>query len=180
VWCEQRLQGARGQRVGLSLGGGGTGAPFCRDRRCIAEQEGGRIESNLIAACSDDGIYLNSAARSTIRQNTLLDTGGIRVRFPASSADVEGNLVDGAIRSSNDGVVRETDNRASSVALLYLGQHPVRRQFSDIGRLAFKEGAARRAQAVSLPPDLCGAVRPSAVRYGATEDFSVCFAPSLP
>lgn len=106
VWCEQRLHGAPGQRVGLSLGGGATGAPYCRDGRCIVEQEGSSIASNLIASCSDDGIYLNSAARSRIVHNTLLDTGGISVRFANSSADVEGNLVDGAIRSRNDGVIR--------------------------------------------------------------------------
>jgi parallel beta-helix repeat protein len=178
VWCEQRLRGVPGQRVGLSLGGGATGAPFCRDGRCIAEQEGGVIQSNLIASCSDDGIYLNSAARSRIAHNTLLDTGGVSVRFPVSSADVEGNLVDGAIRSRNDGVVRLADNRQTPTALLYLGWHPVRRLFAAPGQLdfAWAQDAPRR-QAGPAPADLCGAPRPEKARYGAFEDFSACLAP---
>src|SRR5690606_6001729 len=77
VLCELALRGFPGQRVGLSLGGGGTGQDFCRDKRCITEQDGGVIDSNLIGFCSDDGIYINRAATSQIRQNTLLDTGGI-------------------------------------------------------------------------------------------------------
>jgi hypothetical protein len=51
-----------GSGSGLSLGGGGTGAEFCRDGKCIVEQQGSSIRANLIAACSDVGIYLNSAA----------------------------------------------------------------------------------------------------------------------
>ena len=96
VVCEDRLRGFAGQRVGLSLGGGGSSADACRGGRCITEQDRGAIASNLIAACSDDGIYLNRAAASLITHNTLIDTGGITARFGESSADVEGNLVDGA------------------------------------------------------------------------------------
>ena len=98
VQCEQRLRGVPGQRVGLSLGGGSTGKQYCRDARCVTEQDGSSALSNLILSCSDDGIYVNRSATSQVRHNTLLDTGGISVRFVESSADVEGNLVDGAIR----------------------------------------------------------------------------------
>ncbi|MFS2021327.1 right-handed parallel beta-helix repeat-containing protein, partial [Massilia sp. CT11-108] len=99
VWCEQMLRGLPGQRVGLSLGGGGTGHEFCRDGRCITEQEGGTLRANLIVGCSDAGIYLNKAAGSKVFDNTLVDTTGIDVRYPASSAQVDGNLVDGPIRA---------------------------------------------------------------------------------
>jgi len=176
VWCERRLRGAPGQRVGLSLGGGATGAPFCRDGRCIVEQEGGVIRANLIAACSDDGIYLNSAARSSVVHNSLLDTSGISVRFAGSSADVEGNLVDGAIRSRNDGVLRARDNRETPIALLYLGYHPVRRLFSNLATFGFDTGSARRTGAPGASLDLCAAPRPTNPRYGAFEDFSACLA----
>lgn len=126
VWCERRLRGLPGQRVGLSLGGGATGKPYCRDRACVVEQEQGTIRSNLIAACSDAGIYLNSAARSSVLHNSLVDTTGIDVRFPTSSADVEGNLVDGTIRSRNGGVLREHDNLSAAPLYAYLGYHPLR------------------------------------------------------
>ena len=174
VWCERRLHGAAGQRVGLSLGGGATGAPFCRDGRCIVEQEGSAIRANLIASCSDDGIYLNSAAHSSVVHNSLIDTSGISVRFAGSSADVEGNLVDGAIRSRNDGVLRAVDNRETPIALLYLGYHPVRRLFNDLATPGFDAGAARRTGAPGAAPDLCAARRQATPRYGAFEDFAAC------
>jgi hypothetical protein len=103
VLCEQRLQGAPGQRVGLSFGGGGTGKPYCRDHKCITEQDQGVMRANLVASCSDAGIYLNAAADSTIVDNTVLDTAGVQVRFPESSAELDGNIVDGAIFSRNGG-----------------------------------------------------------------------------
>lgn len=174
VLCEQRLLGAAGQRVGLSLGGGATGAPFCRDSRCIVEQEKSVIQSNLIASCSDDGIYLNSAASSSVVHNTLLDTGGISVRFAGSSADVEGNLVDGGIRSRNDGVLRASDNRDTPIAMLYFGYHPVRRLFGRSGTLDLDRESARRNHASRPAQDLCAAPRPANPRYGAFENFSAC------
>lgn len=179
VLCEHRLRGAPGQRVGLSLGGGGTGKEYCRDHRCITEQDRGVIRANLIAACSDDGIYLNSAARSQVLHNTLVDTGGISVRFPETSADIEGNLVDGAIRSRNGGVLHLAENLQTPVAQLYLGYHPVRSLFRAPATLDFAwAGEAPRRQAgAPLPDDLCGAARTGTARYGAFDDFSACLAP---
>lgn len=179
VLCEQHLSGLGGQRVGLSLGGGGTEKQYCRDRRCITEQDGGIIRANLIAACSDDGIYLNSAARSMVVHNTLIDTGGISVRFPESSADIQGNLVDGAIRSRNGGALHLADNLDTPIAQLYLGLHPVRRLFKAPASLDFAWAgeAPRRPPGAQLPNDLCGAARSGAARYGAFEDFSACLAP---
>ncbi|MES2018650.1 MAG: right-handed parallel beta-helix repeat-containing protein [Pseudomonadota bacterium] len=176
IVCEARLQGLPGQRVGLSLGGGGSGKDYCRDRKCITEQEQGVIRSNLIASCSDDGIYLNNAAASKIVHNTLIDTGGMLVRFAASSADIEGNLVDGDIRSRDGGVLRLDDNRATPIALLYAGYHPVRRLFGAPQGLnfAWRDAAPRRAEAGSLTPDLCGVTRPGAPAYGAFEDIAAC------
>ena len=178
VICEDRLRGAPGSRVGLSLGGGGTGKRYCRDGKCITEQDGSTLRANLIAACSDDGIYLNAAAQSKILHNTLVDTGGISVRFPASSADVEGNLVDGIIRARDGGLLRETDNLHSSVARLYVGSHPQRALFRDPVALdlRWRDEAPRRAGQAMPPPDLCATTRPAAPRYGAFEDFAPCMA----
>ncbi len=176
VVCEARLQGAPGQRVGLSLGGGGTGKDYCRDRKCITEQEQGVIRSNLVASCSDDGIYLNNAAASKLVHNTVLDTGGIQVRFAASSADIEGNLVDGDIRSRDGAVVRLDDNRSTPIALLYAGYHPARSLFAAPGVFDFRwDGKApRRSEAGSLTPDLCGTARPATPAYGAFENIGPC------
>lgn len=176
VVCENLLKGAPGQRVGLSLGGGGTGKAYCRDRRCITEQDRGVIASNLIASCSDDGIYVNRSAGSKIFHNTIIDTGGIVVRFPESSADVEGNLVDGSIRIRDDGIVRRVDNLETSMTRLYLGMHPVRYLLADdaAGIFQWTGDPPRRKAATQTPLDLCGRPRPRSPVYGAFEDFSAC------
>ena len=180
VICEQRLRGLPGQRVGLSLGGGGTGQPYCRDGKCITEQEESVLSNNLVLSCSDDGFYINSAARSKVLHNTLVDTGGISVRFSSSSADVQGNLVDGAVRSRDGGVLRVDDSADTATAWLYAGRHPLRSLFRDSQAFDFgwRGDAPRRRQGSSVPArDLCGAARPASARYGAFEDFSACLAP---
>jgi parallel beta-helix repeat protein len=176
VLCEQRLRGAPGQRVGLSLGNGGTGKAFCRDKRCITEQDGGIIQSNLIASCSDEGIYVNRSAGTKILHNTLIDTAGIMVRFAESSADVEGNLVDGVIRSGSDSILRAADNYTTNMVGIYLGWRPVRNFYrqADERDLAWKRDPPRRNAADITVPDLCGSPRPSRLAYGAFENFSAC------
>ncbi|MGH8854537.1 MAG: right-handed parallel beta-helix repeat-containing protein [Telluria sp.] len=178
VLCEDRLRGAPGQRVGLSLGGGGTGKEFCRDGKCITEQEDSILRANLVASCSDDGIYLNAAARSKLLHNTLVDTGGITVRFATSSATIAGNLVDGIIRSRDNGILHLGENRDTSAARLYAGSHPQRALFRDPLDFDFRwrEPAERRAVSDAPVPDLCAPVRAANPRYGAFDDFSGCLA----
>lgn len=176
VVCEDRLRDSPGQRVGLSLGGGGSSRNACRDHRCVTEQDHGVIASNLIASCSDDGIYLNRAAMSAIVHNTLIDTAGITARYGESSADVEGNLVDGVIRGVAGAAVHEGDNVVTRLAALYLGSHPVRRLFADAPALDLHwRGEPPRRHHVTPPPDdLCGAARTQQPAYGAFEDIARC------
>lgn len=175
VVCEQRLQGLPGQRVGLSFGGGATGKPYCRDGRCITEQDGGTMRANLVAACSDVGIYLNSAAGSTIADNTLVDTAGVLVRFPTSSATLDGNLVDGAILSRDGGLVREGDNLTAPIAAAYAGYHGVRKLFGEAQAFDFGwRQAPQRAGSAGSGVDLCAPARRQSAAYGAFEDFRAC------
>jgi len=178
VWCEHKLQGRPGQRVGLSLGGGGTGQGYCRDQRCIAEQERGELRANLIVACSDVGIYLNSAAASVVNDNTLIDTSGIDVRFASSSANVDGNLVDGGIRTRNGALLREGDNRTSPVSYAYLGMHPQRTLLRDPLAADFSWSGTPPARDVDRMTRrtgvrLCGPAS-SLQAYGAFDDFAAC------
>jgi hypothetical protein len=177
VWCERLLQNQPGQRVGLSLGGGGSEAAYCREGKCITEQDDSVIASNLVASCSDDGVYLNRAARSKVFHNTLVGTAGIALRFPATSAEVEGNLVDGPIHARDGALLREVDNLATPVAYRYLGYHPNHGLFANKSgnSLAWSAPAPRRSPPVAaVPSDLCGGTRPAAPAYGAFEDFSAC------
>lgn len=176
VWCESRLQGMPGERVGLSLGGGGTLKSLCRDHACVVEQQQSTLRGNLIVGCSDVGIYLNSAAQSRVIDNSLVDTAGIDVRFPTSSADIEGNLVDGPIRSRNDGVLRERDNLSASPLDAYLGYHPVRSLYAEPEALdfAWRGDAPRRSGGASPGPGLCGEVRAIPAAYGAFDSFASC------
>jgi|KBSMisStandDraft_5_1062788.scaffolds.fasta_scaffold09458_2 parallel beta-helix repeat protein len=178
VLCEDALRGQPGWRVGISLGGGGSvgGGDSCRDRTCVLEQSEGTIEANLVASCSDDGIYINRSAMSRLVHNTLVDTGGIVVRFPQSSAEVQGNLVDGTIRMRDEGSIHARDNLETGMTALYFGRHPQRALFRDGPALDLRwQGIAPRLR---LPPssdsDLCGTRRPALPAYGAFEDFSTC------
>lgn len=183
VWCERTLRGAPGQRVGLSLGGGGTGKEVCRDGRCITEQEGSTLRANLVLGCSDAGMYLNSAARSTVTDNTLLDTGGIDVRYATSSARLNGNLVDGPLRSRDNGLLHLEENRSTSLWQMFSGYNPVRRLFVDpaSGDLHWRGAAPERATGAASAADgsdLCGAKRSAngVAVYGAFDAFSPCLA----
>lgn len=173
VWCEDKLKSRPGQRIGLSLGGGGTGAQWCRDHKCITEQQGGMIRANLIVSCSDVGIYLNSAADSHIDDNTLIDTSGIDVRFATSSARLDGNLIDGAIRERDGGLAHLQDNRTTPLWQIYVGHHPVRDLFRAPleGDFAWRGNVPQRSS-VRKGIDLCDAKPVTA--YGAFEDFASC------
>ncbi|CAH0218157.1 hypothetical protein SRABI118_02155 [Massilia sp. Bi118] len=178
VLCEQRLRGLPGQRVGLSFGGGGTGKPYCRDRQCITEQDGGTMRANLIASCSDAGIYVNASAGSRLLDNTLVDTAGIDARFPESSVTLEGNLVDGDIRGRNGAQLHAGDNLQTPTALLYLGYHPLRKLFATPAVFDFSWRETPREYMAPAAPskDLCGVVRQGRRRYGAFEDYKACLA----
>jgi hypothetical protein len=181
VWCEQTLRGQPGQRIGLSLGGGGTGRQLCRGGRCITEQEGSVVRANLIVACSDVGIYLNSAAASKVVDNTLVDTSGIDVRYPTSSAVVDGNLVDGPIRARDGAIVHLGDNRATPLWRAYVGSHPVRSLFRApaTGDFSWRDGPPLRDETdmEGRPADaldLCGRRRAAPAVYGAFARFTDC------
>jgi parallel beta-helix repeat protein len=179
VICELNLTQAQGQHVGLSLGGGGTDMAARREQGHTGfEQIGGVIRDNLIAFCSDDGIYLNRSARSVIDHNTLLDTAGIDVRFSESSGQVTGNLIDGMLRGRDGGSLRQADNARPFLLWLFAGVHPQRWLFRDPGRLDLRwRGKAAPLSDSEQRTDLCGRLRASRSPPGASEDFAACADP---
>jgi hypothetical protein len=175
VLCEWRVRGALGQTIGLSFGGGGTGWETRRDRgRSGYEHADGIMADNLIAFCSDDGIYLNRAANSVVRHNTLIGTLGVDVRYAESTAQVEANLVDGPIRARDDGSFWGEGNETGSLAGMFLGRNPVRGFFVDPGKLNLNW---RRLPVMVKPHpgvDLCGVAWKEPAPAGAFQDFAAC------
>ena len=101
VICERDHAG--GTRVGLSFGGGGTDV-------VALEHDRGVIRNNIIMNCDDVGIYLNRAGSTKVHNNTLFNTLGIDVRFPASFADIRNNLLTGRIKNRNGGRSMRANN----------------------------------------------------------------------
>jgi len=97
-------------QVGLSMGGGGSMKSSCRDKTCSAEQFSGRFMGNLIANCSDVGVYLNRSEGTFLANNTLYNTLGLDVRFPQSDAVIVNNLMSGRIKERNGGDIRLESN----------------------------------------------------------------------
>ena len=109
VICEWRHGG--GARVGLSLGGGGTGSKYCQVEDCPFEHRNGIIRNNVIANCSQEvGIYLNKAEDSRIYNNTLYNTFGIMVQFAPTTAHVANNVITGSIMTRRDAMIAANDN----------------------------------------------------------------------
>jgi hypothetical protein len=181
IVCEWKLH-APGQHIGLSLGGGGTEPGLARDRGHTGlEQLGGILRDNLIAACSDDGIYLNKAARSDIEHNTLLDTAGIDARFVETSASIVDNIVDGTIRIRNDAEASGQGNDRPSVLGLFVGLHPQRNYFAHPELLDLTWRAEPPpASAISQGTDLCGVPRSATAPPGAFIDYKPCLAGTKP
>ena len=108
-------------RIGLSLGGGGTGGAFCpptynANVPCAIEHDGGTLRNNVIINCSDVGIYLNRAKDSKILFNTLIATSGVDFRFDTTTGEAYGNLVSGVIRT-RDGATMTAASNVQNVAL---------------------------------------------------------------
>ena len=68
------------------------------------------MANNIIANCSDVGIYINKGANIQILNNTLFNTSGIDIRFDTSMATIRNNLLDGRIRERNGGVATLSNN----------------------------------------------------------------------
>lgn len=104
-------------RIGLSLGGGGTGGAFCQLAGCDYEHNQGVIDNNLILNCQNDvSIYLNKAQGSEITNNKLLNSLGIDARFSSTTATLENNQYQGRIKARDGALVKDVNNTKLSLA----------------------------------------------------------------
>jgi hypothetical protein len=162
----------RGQiRLGLSFGGGGSGPPpICEDGTCTPEHQNGMMRNNIIVNCpADVGIYLNAAANSRVYNNTVYNTTGIDVRFPASIVDLRNNLLSGRIRNRDGGTSALGSN------LQQVSHANFSRWFTDPANSDFslRDGGAivdRGENLADVPDDFCANDRDDArADIGAVE-----------
>lgn len=109
VVCTPQGISQPGERVGISVGGGGTDPQVCRDGACRSfEHRGGLAANNVVAHCNDAGVDVNRGVDVLVAHNTLINTAGITVRA-GSSARLQANLVDGGSWRRDRSVVDERD-----------------------------------------------------------------------
>jgi hypothetical protein len=85
-----------GLRVGISLGGGGTGEAYMRPGSDGVEQRGSTVAGNVVAHCNEVGVDVNRSIDSRVLHNVLINTSGIGLRNGAN-AMITGNRLDGRI-----------------------------------------------------------------------------------
>ena len=155
-----------GERVGISLGNGGTGPAYCRDQRCAAEHTGGIIRNNIVAHCNDSGIDISRGVQATVAHNTLINTTGIGLRGVPSSAIVHGNILEGDIRVRDGGWADSSANRIGSTARLFDNR--------DSLALGWVDPPATIPTALKTTKDFCGTARGSLSFPGALADPAAC------
>jgi len=173
VVCKKDVA-ATGAQIGLSFGGGGTGNAFCAPAfsagvPCLVEHEGGTMRNNVIASCSDVGIYLNRSKATKLLHNTLAGTTGIDFRFETSSGEARGNLLSGEIRARN-GAMAPTVSDGLIVTDAELGAMFVGPLVGDLrkkGDLAKLLGKAPAR--TDVPDDWCARARSAPYDIGALQ-----------
>jgi hypothetical protein len=165
VICEMHLPADEGIRGGLSLGGGGTGTAYCRDRDCSVEHTRGVIRNNIIYNCSHDvGIYLNTALYTGIYNNFLFNTLGIDVRFEPSTAAIANNIISGRVKDRDGGVAILDKNIIATDCVSTNGKFtdcPLMDWFKDVKKMDLAvlkgDGIKNKASASQeLKDDFCG------------------------
>ena len=168
VVCAKSHNG--GTRIGLSFGGGGTGAAFCApafDPRvpCDPEHTGGTIRNNVIASCSDVGIYLNKAKDTKVLFNTLVATSGIDFRFASTTGLAIGNVLAGKIRGRDGGSFSGSENLQDVTTFDAMFVDPASGNFAKKGDLSALVGKGTARPDVAN--DYCARPRTGAYDLGA-------------
>lgn len=157
--CSSADISAPGTRVGISLGGGGTGAPYCRNGQCLHEHSQGLIANNIVAHCNDSGIDVNRSQQVLVAHNTLINTAGIDVRGAGANAELRNNLLEGRLRARQGGSLQAQGNAVG----------PLREWLDQADRLslAWREAPAAVPALPALRQDFCGRLRDAQTSPGA-------------
>lgn len=175
VICQKDVTSS-GTQIGLSFGGGGTGAQFCAPAfdanvPCNIEHSGGTMQNNVIVNCSDVGIYLNRAQDTKLFHNTLIATSGIDFRFDTTSGVARGNVLTGDVHV-RDGA--QTPTLSDNLTAIALADFSAMYMNPMTGDLRKKGDLSALIGKVAVPPpgvvdDYCARTRTAPFDLGALQ-----------
>lgn len=157
-----------GVRVGISMGGGTTTQGFCRDKVCATEHTRGVVANNIVAHCNDAGIDVNRSNQILVAHNILINTAGITLRDPISSARIEANLLEGNVHARDGALTEMRDNLIGSL----------HRRFVDADRLdlGWRDTPAAVPADPQVGDDFCRRKRSASTLPGAFDSAAPCTA----
>ncbi len=161
VVCTPNAVAQPGLRIGISIGDGGTGAPYCRDKRCDTEHGQALVANNVVAHCNDAGIDISKGRAAQVLHNTLVNTQGVLLRNPPTDARVSFNLLDNAVRARTGTLLNEEqENRQAGSLSRWLAD-------ADALDLRWRDAPAPVATPAEVPLDFCGRRRAALSEPGA-------------
>jgi len=161
VVCTPQAVKQPGLRLGISIGDGGTGAPYCRDKRCEFEHDAAIVANNVVAHCNDAGIDISKGRAALVAHNTLVNTQGILLRNPPADARVLNNVLDSRLRRrAGTTVTADDDNRRTGNLSSWLAD-------ADALDLRWREAPGPAATPAEVPLDFCGRRRAPQSEPGA-------------
>lgn len=173
VICEQDRPGG-GATVGISIGGGGTGAEFCENRDCSCEDNGSIIRNNIVLHCNDTGLHSRRGCGSKFYNNIVYDTAaGLQIQVDSDGAPLEirNNVLSGEIYGGT--------NYVASDNLLNVPPAVFRAAYADPDSADFTDGPDTSglrdlgAPLAEVPADYCGRTR-GGHDFGAIEFPAAC------
>lgn len=162
VICSPHGLSAPGVRVGLSFGGGGTGASFCRGGSCATHEHlSGHMVNNIVAHCNDTGIDINQSTDVQVVHNTLINTSGLATRGPLARAVVAFNLIEGRIVSRDGSLLVQQRNQTLDADSVFIN--------ADALELKWKKRPELHSISPTSATDFYGKNRIGAATSGATQ-----------
>lgn len=168
VLCQRDLAAGPTATIGLSFGGGGTAPQYCAPAftagtPCTVENERGILRNNVIANCSDVGVYLNQSKDTRLLFNTLIGTTGVEFRFPSSSGEAKGNVMTSQVRRRDSAQAPLLADNLVDVSVATFQAMYVDPLVGDLrkkGDLSALLGKSLAGNAL-VPDDYCARARPS-------------------
>ncbi|WP_164885035.1 right-handed parallel beta-helix repeat-containing protein [Rubrivivax rivuli] len=162
VVCTPEAVAQRGQRVGISLGGGGTDVGSCRRQPCDAEHVGGVVANNVVAHCNDSGIDVFRSPGASVAHNTLVNTLGVMVREAPAQARLQANVVEGRLQQRRGARLESLENLETGRLAALMAQ-------PDALDLRWQEMPALASRPEGVTTDFCARPRATASPPGATQ-----------